>query len=412
MGQAWDVIDIHEEPFALAAAEILFLRRIRRQRAPYTLYSAQNLEKRYPVPFRWLERWSLRHASGISVCNRDAGRIVKRKGFPGEPSIIPLGVDPVHLPTLAQRRAPVRSPVPSRSATSVVLHRTRGWTCCSTLSPSKIACVLHCAGRRSGGGTDWRARRETLGVTDRVDFLGPIQYDELRGVLPAHRRVGSTVAALPGWVEQFGRVAVEAMACGVPVVASATGALPEVVGEGGLLVPAGGSGGAREALLELTTEPNRRRQVTTAAVAAARACTWDAGGRELPPDVSARPALAGWRGRGATGRGHRGCLRRSAPARAGVAPLTQPPDHRGRQLLRCRRAGGVRRLGGPISRPWAQRRVRRRCERRPADAPVPRGRRTSPEPGCRDHAGGSGPAAACPSCRSRPRQCRTRAGRR
>lgn len=67
LGEPWDVLDLHEEPFALATAEILLLRALRRQRAPYTLYSAQNLPKRYPVPFRWCERAALRRAAGLSV---------------------------------------------------------------------------------------------------------------------------------------------------------------------------------------------------------------------------------------------------------------------------------------------------------------------------------------------------------
>ena len=56
LGEAYDVIDVHEEPFALATAEVLLLRWLRRNRAPVVLYTAQNLHKRYPPPFRWLER--------------------------------------------------------------------------------------------------------------------------------------------------------------------------------------------------------------------------------------------------------------------------------------------------------------------------------------------------------------------
>ena len=57
----------------------------------------------------------------------------------------------------------------------------------------------------------------------------------------------------PSWVEQFGRVAVEAMASGVVVVASRSGSLPEVVGEAGVLVPPGDVGALADALAGCAT---------------------------------------------------------------------------------------------------------------------------------------------------------------
>ena len=86
LGRPYDVIDIHEEPFALATAEILLLRRLRRQRAPYVLYSAQNIDKRYPPPFRWLERWALRHAAGAQrVQRRGRAASASARGSPARP---------------------------------------------------------------------------------------------------------------------------------------------------------------------------------------------------------------------------------------------------------------------------------------------------------------------------------------
>jgi glycosyltransferase involved in cell wall biosynthesis len=73
-----------------------------------------------------------------------------------------------------------------------------------------------------------------LGVADRVEFRGPVPHDRV----PALLRSADAVACVP-WYEPFGIVALEAMACGVPVVATAVGGLMETVVDGvsGLLVP-------------------------------------------------------------------------------------------------------------------------------------------------------------------------------
>ena len=90
-----------------------------------------------------------------------------------------------------------------------------------------------------------------LGLDGRVRFMGWAAQDDLA----RHYRSFDVVAVpsidTPGWSEQFCRVAVEAMASGVPVVASRAGALPEVVGAAGLLVDPGDAdalGAALEAL--------------------------------------------------------------------------------------------------------------------------------------------------------------------
>ena len=167
-GGPYDVIDIHEEPFALATAEILLLRRLRRQRAPYVLYSAQNIDKRYPPPFRWLERWALRHAAGLSVCNTEAGRICERKGFPGAATLIPLGVDTQRFspgpgtpggPGSRHRvRRPARAPQGRRRAAARRSPRSTAPPCASP-APDPRRRRLRGTGARAGHRRPGRAGR-------------------------------------------------------------------------------------------------------------------------------------------------------------------------------------------------------------------------------------------------------------
>ncbi|MHB8874082.1 MAG: glycosyltransferase family 4 protein [Myxococcaceae bacterium] len=99
------------------------------------------------------------------------------------------------------------------------------------------------------------------------------------GELPEHELpkfyAGAQALLFPSRYEGFGLPALEAMACGCPVVAAKAGALPEVVRESGLLVPPDDEGGWRDAALRLLRDESLRREL--AARGTERAClfTWD-----------------------------------------------------------------------------------------------------------------------------------------
>ena len=230
----FDVIDVHEEPASLAAAEGWLLARLAGSRAALCLYSAQNLPKRYPVPFRWIERAMLRRAAGVHTCNDAAGDVLRRKGFSGVVRNLGLGVD-------VEQFAPAptgRSSAPYRPEPLRVGYVGR-------LEPHKgvdvlIAAVAATDGRHARDRRCRPATRPTLeravddaGATARVSFDG---FHDQGGLAAVYQRFDVVVVPsldTPSWVEQFGRVAVEAMASGVAVVASRSGALPEVVGDAG-----------------------------------------------------------------------------------------------------------------------------------------------------------------------------------
>ncbi|MCU1460860.1 MAG: glycosyl transferase, group 1 [Acidimicrobiales bacterium] len=111
------------------------------------------------------------------------------------------------------------------------------------------------------------ALAERLGLRDRVHLLGRVE----RAALPALMRSADAVVAVP-WYEPFGIVPLEAMACGVVVVASAVGGLVDTVVDGvtGVQVPARSPARLAAALRRLLAEPERRSQLGLAGAARAR----------------------------------------------------------------------------------------------------------------------------------------------
>ncbi len=240
-----DILHIDEEPYNLSAWQ--GLRHARRIGAKSILFSWQNLDRRYPPPFSWGERWALHQANALIAGTESAAQVWRRKGYQGRmPVIAQFGTDGnlFHPP---QTR-------PDRPFTIGYFGRLVAEKGVNLL----LEAVAKIAGNWRlvilGGGPEraaLEARAEHLQIAERVSFRGavtsvemPAQYHDIDLLaLPSLTR--------PNWKEQFGRVLVEAMASGVPVSGSSSGAIPDVIGGAGLIVPEGDTAALAAAIEKL-----------------------------------------------------------------------------------------------------------------------------------------------------------------
>ena len=245
------LIDLHEEPYSLAAA--LALRAA--GDLPVCVYTAQNIHKRYPTPFRQLERRVLSRAVAAYPCSTEAGAVLRRKGFAGALHVLPLGVsEPSERPQangrlrvgFVSRLVPEKG---GRHAIAAFADATQGLD-------AELEIV--------GAGPEEQSLRDaagTLGLNGSVRFAGAVGQDDALA-----RIAGYDVLLVPSlstsrWKEQFGRVAAQAMAVGTPVLASASGSLPEVLDGCGELAREGDVQDLSARLGRLLRDPAHRAEL-------------------------------------------------------------------------------------------------------------------------------------------------------
>ena len=246
------IAHIDEEPYNLATWQALYL--ARRAGAKTLFFSWQNISRPYPPPFSWGESWALRNADYALAGTDDAAEVLRRKGYRGPIATIPQFGAGESLFQPATSR-------PDRPFTIGFIGR---------VVPEKgLQILLRAAAQLAG---DWRLRlvgggsaidemrklAHSLGIEDRISFVGqllsadlPSEYHKIDAlVLPSLTR--------RNWKEQFGRVLVEAMASGVPILGSDSGAIPAVIGQAGLIVPEGDAAALAVALRDLRGQPRLR----------------------------------------------------------------------------------------------------------------------------------------------------------
>ena len=148
-------------------------------------------------------------------------------------------------------------------------------------------CDLVIAGRDEPGDIETDGRRlhelaRRLGLNGRVSFVGEVAAEELPALY-----AGAEVFAYLSSYEGFGLPPLEAMACGTPVVALNTSSLPEVVGDGGVLLDTAEPAAVAQHLRALLADSSLRARLSERARRQARRFSWEETARAVSEEIDA-----------------------------------------------------------------------------------------------------------------------------
>ena len=254
-----DIIHIDEEPFNPAGAQA--------QRAALAVGAQsifvvlQNLYRNYPFPYSALEHYNYNHAAHIIAVNAAAGDVVRRKGYTGPLSTFTVyGIDPA-----LYQPAPRREPRPAADTFVIgYLGRLTLYKGTGLLIEALAEMPARFRLRFIGAGPDEAELRRLAGATgvaDRVEFRPAVPTNQVPSALAEVDALAIPSLTQSNWMEQFGRVLIEAMACATPVVGSDSGEIPRVIGDAGLVTPEGNVAALRDALMRLEADPALRARL-------------------------------------------------------------------------------------------------------------------------------------------------------
>jgi glycosyltransferase involved in cell wall biosynthesis len=257
-----DIIDLWEEPWGLVSAHTCWLRNRLLPQSKIISETEQNIHKTLPAPFEGFRTYTLRNADFVVGRNGEAVEIVRAKGYDGPATVVPNAVD-ASLFRPMDRSACRRSLGLSGFVVGYVgrLVEEKGLAdAVDALKqcPPSVRLVLVGSGPYQA---QLQQRAARLELSERVQFLAGRPLEQLPPLMNALDALLLPSRTTASWKEQFGRVIIEAHACGTPVIGSNSGAIPEVIGEGGLVVAERDPGALAAAITALQANPQQSREM-------------------------------------------------------------------------------------------------------------------------------------------------------
>ena len=232
------LVHIDEEPYSAVTGQLVHA--CSSAGIPCVFFAWQNIDKRIPQPFRAIRRYVFTRAQGGIAGTESAATVLRSSGCALPIAVIPqIGIDPCVFrpdPEL-RRRARSDAGIPGDAAVVAFAGRlvpAKGVSLLiEALAPVRDVWLLVV-----GSGPEQARLKQLAAATlpDRHRFVGHVASMDMPGWVQAADVLVLPSLRTPGWQEQFGRVLVEAMACGIPVIGSDTGEIPRVIGDAGVVV--------------------------------------------------------------------------------------------------------------------------------------------------------------------------------
>jgi glycosyltransferase involved in cell wall biosynthesis len=259
----WDLVHCWEEPYVIAGGQVAWWKQ---PSTSLVFYTFQNIAKQYPPPFSTIERKCIEGCAAWTASGETVAQVQCKRGWERKPfRLMPLGVDLEAFQRDRDAARAIRARLYWNEEGPPIVGflgrfiKAKGlgllMRALDTVGTPWRALFVG-GGPMEGELHEWANRHE-----DRVRIVGGVTHDAVPAWLNAMDLLVAPSQTTPQWREQFGRMLIEAFACGVPVIGSDSGEIPYVVGDAGVIVGERDKAGWCRALSELLESPSRRAEL-------------------------------------------------------------------------------------------------------------------------------------------------------
>ena len=279
-----DIIHLEEEAWSLNALQTVRLKRKYCPNSRFIFRTSLSIptKQRFGILPVWIERTVFRETDIAFPLSTNAGRILTERGYTGEQAAFPNGIDVRHFYKMDARQ----------------LRDSLGLSTCFVIGyvgrllqmkgiDTLLEALAYLVSRETtrtykllivGQGedkSDFEKRAEILGVSKQIVWIDAVPPEEVAIYINCMDTLVLPSRTTPGWVEFFGRVLIEGMACEVPVIGSDSGEIPNVIDDAGLVFPEADADALAERIHQIADDTCLKSELVARGLKRIHNFTWE-----------------------------------------------------------------------------------------------------------------------------------------